>query len=107
VPDAKSNTVGVERGMTPPLDTLVEKLWGFSPSKLTPEGLSKLINDVMAMGISGFLLMNYPLELSPDLTIRWAGAVVLLLLMLYAFFPQMVRVMMGNYYNHYVEEGEE
>ena len=89
------------------LDTLIEKLWGFPPSKLTSEGSSKLIEDAMALSVSGFLLVNYPHELSSDLTIRWAGAVALLLLMLYAFFPQMMRLMMGRYYNHYVEEEEE
>jgi len=89
------------------LDTLIEKLWGYPPSKLTSEGSSKLIEDAMTMFISGFLFMNYPHELSSDLTIRWAGAVALLLLMLYAFLPQMMRIMFGKYYNHYVDEEEE
>jgi hypothetical protein len=107
MPNEETNGVGGGL-MTPTLDSLIEKLWGFPPSKLTSEGSSKLIEDAMALGISGFLFMNYPHELSSDLTIRWAGAVALLLLMLYAFFPQMMRLMMGRYYNHYVdEEGKE
>lgn len=89
------------------LDTLIEKLWGFPPSKLTVDGSSKVIEDAMALAISGLLFINYPNELSTDLTIRWAGAVALLLLMLYAFFPQMMRLIMGRYYSHYIEEEEE
>jgi len=82
------------------LDSFVAMLWGYSPSTLTINGVSKLIIDVFTLFIVGFLFVNYPHELSQDYTIRWAGAVALLLLMMYGFFPQMTRVMRGKYYEH-------
>jgi hypothetical protein len=85
------------------LDSIVEKIYGYKPSTLTPDGLSGLAVDVMQLSVCGFLFINYPKILSDDATIRWAGAVALLLLMIYGFFPPMVRVLYGRYYAHYVE----
>jgi hypothetical protein len=87
------------------LDTLISKLWGFKPSTLTPEGLSKFLTDLASLTISGFLFIEYPHEISNDFTIRWMGAVALLLLMLYGFFPQMYRIIYGRHYGRYVEDG--
>lgn len=89
------------------LDTLVSKLWGFKPSTLTPEGLSNLLTDFVSLAIAGFLFIAHPHEFSTDSTIRWMGAVALLVLMLYGFFPQMFRIIYGRHYGRYVEEGED
>jgi hypothetical protein len=45
--------------------------------------------------------------LSTDLTIKWAGAVALLLLMLYGFFPAMLRLLYGRYEHTVIESDDE
>ena len=89
------------------LDSLIEKLYGYKPSAITSSGLSVLLKDFMQIIVCGFLFMAYPKELSTDLTIIWAGAVALLLLMLYGFFPAMIRLMYGKWYEHTVIESDD
>jgi hypothetical protein len=89
------------------LDSLVEKIWGYKPSTLNSHGVSTLLTDCMQVLICGFLLVAYPKELSTDLTIKWVGAVALLLLMLYGFFPAMMRLMYGTWYEHTTIESDD
>lgn len=89
------------------LDSLISKLYGYKPSTITSSGLSMLLQDFMQVLVCGFLFMAYPKELSTDLTIKWAGAVALLLLMLYGSFPAMMRLMDGKWYEHTIIESDD
>ena len=95
----------INEGVGARLDTLVSRVYGYPPSKLTLDGLSKLVIDFFQLFLTGVLFIVYPKQLSEDPTIVWAGAVALLLLMIYGFFPPMFRLLHGNY-EHYVDEDE-
>ena len=85
---------------------IINKVWGFNPSKLTPSGVSRLFTDILTMVICLMFIGYFPPAPTQEYMLQWLGAAGLLLIMIYGFLPSMTRVFFGNY-EHYIDEEKE
>jgi uncharacterized membrane protein YwaF len=93
--------------------TISEKVWGFKLADLTYTGIADIMIDITKIIICLIIFWDYNYAFSETGTpntpntspLVWIGAVLLLAVMIYVFFPALTRLLYGRY-THWVRKEE-